>query len=73
MAATTGWSINDRRLAWAAPTVILLVLLMLLPIAVMAAYTFFTFVTAGIEEAKLTFVNWQEFLRQAGKIPTASV
>ena len=64
MAATTGWSINDRRLAWAlaAPTVILLVLLMLLPIAVMAVYTFFTFVTAGIEEATLTFANWQEFL-----------
>lgn len=63
MAATTGWSINDRRLAWAlaAPTVILLVLLMLLPIAVMAAYTFFTFVTAGIEEPTLTFANWQEF------------
>jgi spermidine/putrescine transport system permease protein len=64
MAATTGWSINDRRLAWAlaAPTVILLVLLMLLPIAVMAVYTFFTFVTAGIEESTLTFANWQEFL-----------
>jgi spermidine/putrescine transport system permease protein len=64
MAATTGWSINDRRLAWAlaAPTVILIVLLMILPIIVMAAYSFFTFVTAGVEEATLTWANWQEFL-----------
>src|SRR6188472_4788786 len=64
MGTTKAWSINDRRLAWmlAAPTVVLVVLLMILPILVMGAYTFFTFVTAGVEQATLTFANWQEFL-----------
>jgi spermidine/putrescine transport system permease protein len=63
MRRAAGWSVNNRRLAWAlaAPTVILIVLLMILPILMMAAYTFFTFVTAGVETATLTLANWQEF------------
>jgi spermidine/putrescine transport system permease protein len=53
----------DARLAWAliAPTVLLLVILLLLPIAMMAIYTFYTFVTAGVETTSLTLANWQEF------------
>ena len=34
----------------------------MLPIIVMMAYTFFTFVTAGVETSALTLANWQEFL-----------
>jgi spermidine/putrescine transport system permease protein len=59
-----GWSVNDWRVAWAlcAPTVILIVALLILPIVVMGVYSFFTFVTAGIESPELTLANWQEFL-----------
>jgi spermidine/putrescine transport system permease protein len=59
-----GWSIYDPRLAWAlvAPAVVLIVVLLVLPIAVMTAYSFFTFITAGVESAQLTLANWQEFL-----------
>jgi spermidine/putrescine transport system permease protein len=62
--AARSWSIYDPRLAWAlvAPAVLLLVALLILPVGMMAAYTFFTFVTAGVEEATLTLANWQEFL-----------
>lgn len=58
------WALYDPRLAWVlvAPSVLLLVFLLLLPVAVMAAYTFFTFVTAGVETATLTLDNWKEFL-----------
>jgi spermidine/putrescine transport system permease protein len=57
------WRLYDTRLAWAlvAPAVLLLVFLLILPIIVMAAYTFFTFVTAGVESATLTLANWHEF------------
>ncbi len=59
----TGWKLYDRRLAWAliAPTLVLLLLLLVLPLVVMAAYTFFTFVTAGVESSALTLANWKEF------------
>jgi spermidine/putrescine transport system permease protein len=59
-----GWSVNDWRVAWAlcAPTVILIVVLLILPIVVMGVYSFFTFVTAGVEAPELTLANWQEFL-----------
>jgi len=59
-----GWSVNDWRVAWAlcAPTVILIVVLLILPIVVMGVYSFFTFVTAGVESPELTLANWQEFL-----------
>jgi spermidine/putrescine transport system permease protein len=51
-------------LAWVlvAPALFLILLLLLLPIAMMTAYTFFTFVTAGVESAVLTLDNWKEFL-----------
>jgi spermidine/putrescine transport system permease protein len=45
-----------------APALFLILLLLLLPIAMMTAYTFFTFVTAGVESAVLTLDNWKEFL-----------
>ena len=59
-----GLKLYDSRLAWAliAPTLLLLLLFLVLPIVVMTAYTFFTFVTAGVETAALTLANWQEFL-----------
>jgi spermidine/putrescine transport system permease protein len=57
------WRLYDTRLAWAlvAPAVLLLVFLLILPIIVMAVYTFFTFITAGVESATLTLANWHEF------------
>ena len=59
----TGWKLYDRRLAWVliAPTLVLLLALLVLPLAVMAVYTFFTFVTAGVESNTLTLDNWKEF------------
>lgn len=64
MAETTRWRVYDPRLAWVliAPSLFLLVCLLVLPILVMFVYTFFTFVTAGVEEATFTLANWQEFL-----------
>ncbi|OQM75791.1 ABC transporter permease [Manganibacter manganicus] len=61
--ATRRWKLYDTRLAWAlvAPAVLLLFFLLILPILMMAVYTFFTFVTAGVESATLTLANWQEF------------
>ena len=48
---TKGWTLYDPRLAWmlVAPVVLLLIFFLVLPIVVMAVYTFFTFVTAGVE------------------------
>ena len=59
-----GWRLYDQRLAWAliAPTLLLLLLFFVLPLAIMAVYTFFTFVTAGVETSALTLDNWKEFL-----------
>ena len=50
---TKGWKLYDPRLAWmlVAPAVVLLLLLLLLPVPMMTVYTFFTFVTAGVETA----------------------
>jgi len=45
-----------------APALSLLVLLLVMPIAIMVVFTFYTFVTAGVEKPVLTLVNWQEFL-----------
>ena len=49
-----GLKLYDSRLAWAliAPTLLLLLLFLVLPIVVMTAYTFFTFVTAGVETSR---------------------
>ncbi|MDQ2065903.1 ABC transporter permease [Xinfangfangia sp. CPCC 101601] len=61
--AKRGWSLYDPRLAWllVAPAALLLICFMILPIVVMGIYTFYTFVTAGVEEASLTVANWHEF------------
>ena len=45
-----------------APALSLLVLLLVMPIAIMVVFTFYTFVTAGVEKPVLTLANWQEFL-----------
>jgi len=54
---------QQTRFAWylLAPAIILLVVLLVLPIAIMAIYTFYEFVTAGVEKANFTLANWQEF------------
>ena len=61
---TKGWTLYNPRLAWmlVAPALLLLVFFLLLPIAVMSVYTFFTFITAGVEASTLTLANWHEFL-----------
>lgn len=58
------WRLFDTRVAWflVAPSLILLTCLLVLPIILMSVYTFFTFVTAGVETATLTLANWTEFL-----------
>jgi spermidine/putrescine transport system permease protein len=44
------------------PALSLLVVLLVVPIAIMVVFTFYTFVTAGVEKPVLTLANWQEFL-----------
>ena len=44
------------------PALSLLVLLLVVPIAIMVVFTFYTFVTAGVDKPVLTLANWQEFL-----------
>ena len=53
----------DRR-PWLllAPVLSLLTLLLVVPIAIMVVFTFYTFVTAGVEKPVLTLANWREFL-----------
>ncbi len=45
-----------------APVLSLLILLLVVPIAIMVVFTFYTFVSAGVEKPILTLANWQEFL-----------
>jgi spermidine/putrescine transport system permease protein len=54
---------SDARRPWLllAPTLIVLILLLVLPILVMLRFTFYEFVTAGVERAVITTANWQEF------------
>ncbi len=61
---TKGWTLYNPRLAWmlVAPAMLLLVFFLILPIVVMGVYTFFTFITAGVEESTLTLANWHEFV-----------
>ena len=63
-ARSGSWSIYDARLGLAlvAPAVVLLAALLIAPVIMMGVYTFYTFVTAGVEEATLTLANWHEFL-----------
>jgi spermidine/putrescine transport system permease protein len=55
--------VPDRR-PWLllAPVLSLLILLLVVPIAIMVVFTFYTFVTAGVEKPVLTLANWGEFL-----------
>jgi spermidine/putrescine transport system permease protein len=55
--------VPDRR-PWLllAPVLSLLILLLVVPIAIMMVFTFYTFVTAGVEKPVLTLANWREFL-----------
>jgi spermidine/putrescine transport system permease protein len=55
--------VADRR-PWLllAPVLSLLILLLVVPIAIMMVFTFYTFVSAGVEKPILTLANWQEFL-----------
>lgn len=54
---------GQARIAWAllAPAALLLTVLLVLPILIMAIYTFYEFVTAGVEQANYTLANWREF------------
>ncbi len=56
-------AVSDRR-PWLllAPVLSLLILLLVMPIAIMMVFTFYTFVSAGVEKPILTLANWQEFL-----------
>ncbi|MCA0433675.1 MAG: ABC transporter permease [Proteobacteria bacterium] len=53
----------ERRAPWLllAPSLITLVLLMILPICIMFVYSFYEFVTAGVEKHVYTTANWREF------------
>lgn len=54
---------SGAKVAWylLAPAAILLAGLLMLPIVIMATYTFYEFVTAGVERPNFTFENWHEF------------
>jgi spermidine/putrescine transport system permease protein len=56
-------AVPDRR-PWLllAPVLSLLTLLLVVPIAIMVVFTFYTFVTAGVEKPILTLANWREFV-----------
>lgn len=61
--ATYGLMDGQTRIAWAllAPAALLLAVLLVLPIVIMGIYTFYEFVTAGVERANYTLANWDEF------------
>jgi spermidine/putrescine transport system permease protein len=54
---------SERRRPWVllAPALITLVVLMVLPICIMMVFTFYEFVTAGVEKETFTTANWREF------------
>lgn len=54
---------QQTRFAWylLAPALVLLVILLVLPIIIMMIYTFYEFITAGVEAPNYTFANWREF------------
>ena len=57
-------SAADRRRPWLllAPSLITLFVLMILPIAIMTMFSFYEFVTAGVEKQVFTTQNWHDFL-----------
>ena len=56
-------SAADRRRPWLllAPALMTLVVLMILPIGIMTVFSFYEFVTAGVEKETFTTANWREF------------
>lgn len=56
-------SARDRLRPWLllAPTLVVLFVLMVLPIVIMTVFTFYQFVTAGVEKETFTTANWHEF------------
>ncbi len=56
-------SLADRRRPWllVGPTVLALIVLMVIPIIIMFVYTFYEFVTAGVDKPAFSFENWHEF------------
>lgn len=54
---------SERRRPWLllSPALITLVVLMVLPICIMMVFTFYEFVSAGIEKEVFTTANWREF------------
>ncbi len=57
-------SAADRRRPWLllAPALLTLAVLMILPIFIMLIFSFYEFVTAGVENEIYTTANWREFL-----------
>ena len=57
-------SAADRRRPWLllAPSLITLFVLMILPIGIMTIFSFYEFVTAGVEKEVFTTQNWRDFL-----------
>jgi spermidine/putrescine transport system permease protein len=56
-------SAAERRRPWLllAPSLVTLLVLMILPIGIMTAFSFYEFVTAGVEKEVYTAANWREF------------
>ncbi|MDT3376760.1 ABC transporter permease [Labrys neptuniae] len=56
-------SARDRLRPWylLSPTLIVLTVLMVVPIVIMTVYSFYEFVTAGVEKQVFTTANWHEF------------
>ena len=56
-------SAADRRRPWLllSPALLTLLLLMILPIIIMLVFSFYEFVTAGVEREVYTTANWREF------------
>jgi len=56
-------SARDRMRPWLllSPTLLVLFVLMVLPIVIMTVFTFYQFVTAGVEKQTFTTANWHEF------------
>jgi spermidine/putrescine transport system permease protein len=54
---------SERTRPWLllSPTLLVLFILMVLPIVIMTVFTFYQFVTAGVEKASFTTANWYEF------------
>ncbi|WP_374333790.1 ABC transporter permease, partial [Aestuariivirga sp.] len=57
-------SAAERRRPWIllAPSLITLFVLMILPIGIMTIFSFYEFVTAGVEKEVFTTQNWHDFL-----------